>query len=193
MKKRILSLVLCAAMLLSMCLFLGAGVAEDTTAEGSAETTESYIPAVNFTTVAPFVQANAQAARAPMFAANANGGSTTPTDPPKDKDTAGLVTTKTAKALDNDEYKITLTSYTTGTVTEQTTSKPTDIVLVLDQSGSMANCIVCGQKIYRDSSHWKYTEASSISQRKTYYIEDGSGYTEVNYCDGDHYYGACSG
>ncbi len=197
MKKRILSLVLCAAMLLSMCLFLGAGVAEDTTAEGSAETTESYIPAVNFTNVAPFVQANAQAAngpaRAPMFAANANGGSTTPTDPPKDKDTAGLVTTKTAKALDNDEYKITLTSYTTGTVTEQTTSKPTDIVLVLDQSGSMANCIVCGQKIYRDSSHWKYTEASSISQRKTYYIEDGSGYTEVNYCDGDHYYGACSG
>lgn len=30
MKKRILSLVLCAAMLLSMCLFLGAGVADDT-------------------------------------------------------------------------------------------------------------------------------------------------------------------
>lgn len=142
MKKRILSLVLCAAMLLSMCLFLGAGVAEDTTAEGSAESTESYIPAVNFTNVAPFVQANAQAAngpaRAPMFAANANGGSTTPTDPAKDKDTAGLVTTKTAEALGDDKYKITLTSYTTGTVTEQTTSKPTDIVLVLDQSGSMA-------------------------------------------------------
>lgn len=142
MKKRILSLVLCAAMLLSMCLFLGAGVAEDTTADGSAESTESYIPAVNFTNVAPFVQANAQAAngpaRAPMFAANANGGSTTPTDPAKDKDTAGLVTTKTAEALGNDEYKITLTSYTTGTVTEQTTTKPTDIVLVLDQSGSMA-------------------------------------------------------
>ncbi len=29
MKKRILSLVLCAAMLLSMCLFLGAGVMDD--------------------------------------------------------------------------------------------------------------------------------------------------------------------
>lgn len=142
MKKRILSLVLCAAMLLSMCLFLGAGVMDDTTADGSAESTESYIPAVNFTNVAPFVQANAQAAngpaRAPMRAANANGGSTTPTDPAKDKDTAGLVTSKTAEALGNDEYKITLTSYTTGTVTEQTTTKPTDIVLVLDQSGSMA-------------------------------------------------------
>ena len=65
MKKRILSLVLCAAMLLSMCLFLGAGVAEDTTADGSTESTESYIPAVNFTNVAPFVQANAQAANGP--------------------------------------------------------------------------------------------------------------------------------
>ena len=29
MKKRILSLVLCAAMLLSMCLFMGAGVTQD--------------------------------------------------------------------------------------------------------------------------------------------------------------------
>lgn len=141
MKKRILSLVLCAAMLLSMCLFLGAGVMDDTTADGSAETTESYIPAVNFTNVAPFVQANAQAANSPARAplrAGANDGSATPTDPAKDKDTAGLVTTKTAEALGNDEYKITLTSYTTGTVTEQTTTKPTDIVLVLDQSGSMA-------------------------------------------------------
>lgn len=142
MKKRILSLVLCAAMLLSMCLFLGAGVAEDTTADGSAETTESYIPAVNFTNVAPFVQANAQVAngpaRAPLRAANANNGSTTPADPAKDKDTEGLVTTKTAEAFGKDEYKITLKSYTTGTVTEKTTAKPTDIVLVLDQSGSMA-------------------------------------------------------
>ena len=141
MKKRILSLVLCAAMLLSMCLFLGAGVMDDTTADGSAETTESYIPAVNFTNVAPFVQANAQAANGPARAplrAGANDGSTTPPDPAKDKDNEGLVTTKTAEALGNDEYKITLTSYTTGTVTEKTTTKPTDIVLVLDQSGSMA-------------------------------------------------------
>lgn len=136
MKKRILSLVLCAAMLLSMCLFLGAGVA------GDAPATEDFVPAVNFTNVAPLVQANAQAAngpaRAPLRATNANGGSTTPTDPPKGKDTAGLVTSKTATANKDGTYTITLTSYTTGTVTEQTTTKPTDIVLVLDQSGSMA-------------------------------------------------------
>lgn len=143
MKKRILSLVLCAAMLLSMCLFLGAGVAE-ATSDTAADTTESASApqTVNFTNVAPFVQANAQMAngpaRAPLRAANANNGSTTPADPAKDKDTEGLVTTKTAEAFGKDEYKITLKSYTTGTVTEQTTTKPTDIVLVLDQSGSMA-------------------------------------------------------
>lgn len=140
MKKRILSLVLCAAMLLSMCLFLGAGVMDDTTADGSAETTESYIPAVNFTNVAPFVQANAQAANSPARAplrAGTNGGSTTPTDPSR-KTSDAVVTSKTATANADGTYTITLTSYTTGTVTEQTTTKPTDIVLVLDQSGSMA-------------------------------------------------------
>lgn len=135
MKKRILSLVLCAAMLLSMCLFLGAGVMDDTTADGSAETTESYIPAVNFTNVAPFVQANAQAAngpaRAPLRAANANAANTQLVT------NDGVVTTKTATANDDGTYTITLTSYTTGDVKQQQTTKPTDIVLVLDQSGSM--------------------------------------------------------
>lgn len=196
MKKRILSLVLCAAMLLSMCLFLGAGVTEDTTADGSAESTESYVPAVNFTNVAPFVQANAQMANGPARAplrASTNDGSTTPTDPAKDKDTEGLVTTKTAEALGNDEYKITLTSYTTGDVKQQQTSKPTDIVLVLDQSGSMSRCIVCGGTIGWGSYHTTYTEVNSISNSTTYYIKNGSGYTEVTYCNGEHYGGACSG
>ena len=40
MKKRILSLVLCAALLLSLCLFMGAGVAAD------APATEDFVPAV---------------------------------------------------------------------------------------------------------------------------------------------------
>ena len=35
MKKHILSLVLCAAMLLSMCLFLGAGVVQGTAADAA--------------------------------------------------------------------------------------------------------------------------------------------------------------
>ena len=136
MKKRILSLVLCAAMLLSMCLFLGAGVAEDTTADGSTESTESYIPAVNFTNVAPFVQANAQAAngpaRAPLRAANVNAVTTRAAD-------NGVVTSKTAKANDDGTYTITLEAYATGSkvISEIQKDVPTDIVLVLDQSGSM--------------------------------------------------------
>lgn len=135
MKKRILSLVLCAAMLLSMCLFLGAGVMDDTTADGSAETTESYIPAVNFTNVAPFVEMNAQVqhgrARAPMRAANVNGDSGS-----ADK---GVVTSKTATVNDDGTYTITLEAYATGSkvITEIQKDVPTDIVLVLDQSGSM--------------------------------------------------------
>lgn len=137
MKKRILSLVLCAAMLLSMCLFLGAGVMDDTTADGSAETTESYIPAVNFTNVAPFVQANAQAANSPARAAQLRAVSAAPAAPERVQQDA-LVTSKTATLNADGSYKIRLESYSTGTVTQQTTTKPTDIVLVLDQSGSMA-------------------------------------------------------
>lgn len=134
MKKRILSLVLCAAMLLSMCLFLGAGVT------GDAPATEDFVPAVNFTNVAPLVQANAQAANGPARAplrAGANDGSATPTDPSR-KTSDAVVTSKTATANKDGTYTITLTSYTTGTVEQLTTPKPTDIVLVLDQSGSMA-------------------------------------------------------
>ena len=50
MKKRILSLVLCAAMLLSMCLFLGAGVAED---GEPCKVTVNYIYKSDKTAVAP--------------------------------------------------------------------------------------------------------------------------------------------
>ena len=130
MKKRILSLVLCAVMLLSMCLFMGAGVV------GDAPATEDFVPAVNFTNVAPLVQANAQAAggpaRAPMLTANVNAAQAT------DK---GVVTSKTAAKNADGTYTITLEAYATGSkvITEIQKDVPTDIVLVLDQSGSMAD------------------------------------------------------
>lgn len=174
MKKRILSLVLCAAMLLSMCLFLGAGVMDDTTADGSAETTESYIPAVNFTNVAPFVEMNAQVqhgrARAPMRAANVNGDSGS-----ADK---GVVTSKTATKNADGTYTIKLTSYTTGTVTQQKTTKPTDIVLVLDQSGSMA------ESDMTVSNYTKYTNTNTknrnlYSKRNNLWYKQGDSYVQV--------------
>ena len=189
MKKRILSLVLCAALLLSLCLFMGAGMA------GDAPATEDFAPAVNFTNVAPLVQANAQAASSPARAAQLRAVSAAPAVPERVQQDA-LVTSKTATPVPNSDgtYKIRLESYSTGTVTQQTTTKPTDIVLVLDQSGSMADCIVCGEEISGDSYHWKYTEVSSISNSTTYYIKNGSGYTKVTYCNGkDHTTGTCSG
>ena len=133
MKKRILSLVLCAALLLSLCLFMGAGAAVD------APATEDFVPAVNFTNVAPLVQANAQAANSPARAAQLRAVSAAPAAPERVQQDA-LVTSKTATPVPNSDgtYKIRLESYSTGTVTQQTTTKPTDIVLVLDQSGSMA-------------------------------------------------------
>ena len=133
MKKRILSLVLCAALLLSLCLFMGAGMA------GDAPATEDFVPAVNFTNVAPLVEANAQAANSPARAAQLRAVSAAPAAPERVQQDA-LVTSKTATPVPNSDgtYKIRLESYSTGTVTQQTTTKPTDIVLVLDQSGSMA-------------------------------------------------------
>lgn len=197
MKKRILSLVLCAAMLLSMCLFLGAGVAEDTTADGSTESTESYIPAVNFTNVAPLVQANAQVANGPARAPMLRAVSAAPAAPERVQQDA-LVTSKTATPVPNSDgtYKIRLESYSTGTVTEQTTTKPTDIVLVLDQSSSMKDCIVCGRTIKNGSTHDAYVATYEVNQNGSYYIKDpttGEYKGPLNWCDGEHKRKTCEG
>lgn len=183
MKKRILSLVLCAAMLLSMCLFLGAGVAE-ATSDTAADTTESASAprAVNFTNVAPFGPAvtGVSPLRARSVTTLGLDDSTTGSD-------NGLVTSKTATDNGNGKYTITLEAYTTGTVTTETKDVPTDIVLVLDQSGSMADCIVCGKKIDRNSTHtvYTYTAAYNPNTQYNYYIIVDGGYIQLSYDDDD--------
>lgn len=134
MKKRILSLVLCAALLLSLCLFMGAGMAADAAADmaetaGTVEDTQSS-PAVG--PILPLVVTRPQtspyrAARAPSLA-----------DTGETQDD-GLELTKTVTPKADGGYTVHLEAYTTGTVTTSTTTKPCDIVLVLDQSGSMAD------------------------------------------------------
>ena len=134
MKKRILSLVLCAALLLSLCLFMGAGVVGDAAADmaetaGTVEDTQSS-PAVG--PILPLVVTRPQtspyrAARAPSLA-----------DTGETQDD-GLKLTKTVTPKADGGYTVHLEAYTTGTVTTSTTTKPCDIVLVLDQSGSMAD------------------------------------------------------
>lgn len=172
MKKRILSLVLCAALLLSLCLFMGAGM------PGDAPATEDFVPAVNFTNVAPLVQANAQAAnspaRAPMLTANVNAVTTRAAD-------NGVVTSKTATKNDNGTYTITLEAYATGSkvISEIQKDVPTDIVLVLDQSGSMKNDM--GTVKYEKYKDKNSTNADNYGRRHNggsanlwYKLSDGS-------------------
>ena len=139
MKKRILSLVLCAALLLSLCLFMGAGVTEDTTADGSAETTETVVStsgAPEFQSVGPFMTyfpGSSTVRKAPVLRAAAKDTS--------DGASNAVDVTKTATATDvkdaagNPVYQIDLTAAAKSNIV--TYSKACDIVLVLDRSRSM--------------------------------------------------------
>lgn len=129
MKKRILSLVLCAVMLLSMCLFMGAGVTADTA--DTVDTTETADAAetaniVSFTNAGPLVKPEQTAgpARVRALAANDTG--------------SGVKLDKTVTGPDADgNYTVRLEAYATGEQTTTVSTKPCDIVLVLDVSGSM--------------------------------------------------------
>ena len=139
MKKRILSLVLCAALLLSMCLFMGAGVVDDTTADGSAETTETVVStsgAPEFQSVGPFMTyfpGSSTVRKAPVLRAAAKDTS--------DGASNAVDVTKTATATNvkdaagNPVYQIDLTAAAKSNIVTHT--KACDIVLVLDRSGSM--------------------------------------------------------
>lgn len=158
MKKRILSLVLCAAMLLSMCLFLGAGVLDDAS-DAPAESTaaaESTATSPAVGPILPLVVTRPQtslyrAARAPSLA-DANE---TPLDD-------GLKLEKTVTPNANGGYTVHLEAYTTGTVTTTTTTKPCDIVLVLDQSGSMADDFD-GNKTNTNSDRRQYAMKEAVN------------------------------
>lgn len=120
MKKRILSLVLCAALLLSLCLFMGAGMAADVPA------TEDFVPAVNFTNAGPLLKPaqTAGPARVRAIAADNTG--------------SGVQLSKTVTPdANSDTYTVRLEAYATGAQTTVVSTKPCDIVLVLDVSGSM--------------------------------------------------------
>ena len=139
MKKRILSLVLCAALLLSLCLFMGAGVVEDTTADGSAETTETVVStsgAPEFQSVGPFMTyfpGSSTVRKAPVLRAAAKDTS--------DGASNAVDVTKTATATNvkdaagNPVYQIDLTAAAKSNIVTHT--KACDIVLVLDRSRSM--------------------------------------------------------
>lgn len=73
----------------------------------------------------------------PASLAYAQNGSAAPLQA-TDENENGLYVGKTATTNDDGSYTITMEAYTTGSVTSVESAVPLDIVLVLDQSGSMA-------------------------------------------------------
>lgn len=123
-----------------------------------------YAPGVSYTKVATLAYGPVQvASKARSYALTRSSDATD----------NGIELSKKAETMENGKYKITLEAYTTGTVKSQDKVVPTDIVLVLDESGSMAFAI---------SSKAVY----NIDTTKIYYIRDDDQYYKVEYCDGNH-------
>lgn len=184
-RKALVALVLSVTMLLTLMPGLVFGVSD---AQSSPDTVSSSIdyPTVNFTDVAPFLPPVSGAAprRSPARdAGDANTGS--------DNGNNGMVVNKTS--VYNEEtgaYDITLEAYATGSkvISTVTSDVPTDIVLVLDQSGSMgdnfstttADSWVSYGKRTNDANYNNRMDSSNKSKnRNLYYKLSDGGYAEV--------------
>lgn len=181
-RKALVALVLSVTMLLTLMPGLVFGVSDD---QGDPDTVSSSIdyPTVNFTDVAPFLPPVSGAAprRSPARAAG-------DTDPSSDD---GMVVNKTS--VYNEEtgaYDITLEAYATGSkvISTVTSDVPTDIVLVLDQSGSMGDNFstttsdswVSYGKRTNDANYNNRMDSSNKSKnRNLYYKLSDGGYAEV--------------
>ena len=134
--------------------------------------------AVNFTNVAPLVEWPAVTPTRGAYSLNATG------DGEQAGDDNGLVLAKNAQYdPGTGRCTITLEAYTTGTVTTEVENVPTDIVLVLDQSGSM-------EEFYGTTYEEVYSD--ELSENSTYYVIVNGVYTEVSYSywHGYWYYGS---
>ena len=177
MKKRITALLLCCVMLLTLCpgLISTATAYDDTQPDQAEATGETVQPTVNLTNVAPFlppVSGGVRMQRAASFAAANFAANDAANFAATDN---GMKISKTAKANGDGSYTITLEAYATGSkvISEVTEDIPTDIVLVLDQSGSMAY----------DMTSYTYDEAYPGSNHSgTYYVQSGGSYVKVTWC-----------
>ena len=155
-----------------------AEAAGDQPAEQPVES-EIITPAVNFTNVAPFL--------APVTGASrqlSTRGATTfalAKNEPTDSGDNGVVLNKTATANSDGTYTITLEAYATGekVITETKKDVPTDIILVLDQSGSMDESMsTYAFREYTGKSNGNYYDLrhnnNGNSGNLYYQLEDGS-------------------
>ncbi len=91
-------------------------------------------------------------------------------------DAEGLETSKTVTPNEDGTYTVTLDAYATGDLQITDTHVPTDIVLVLDQSGSMAEPFDYDYKVSYEHYTGHYLDSSN---RPLYYL-DGGQYYPVN-------------
>ena len=191
-RNALVALVLSVTMLLTLMPGLVFGVSDD---QGDPDTVSSSIdyPTVNFNDVAPFLPPVSGAAprRSPARAAgDANTGS--------DNGNNGMAVNKTSVYNeDTGAYDITLEAYATGSkiISTVTSDVPTDIILVLDQSGSMADDM--GQLVYtaysgnnrqnsnlyekQDNLWYKLSDGSYVAVTVTSYTPITNGRNNVGY------------
>lgn len=149
--------------------------------DGSAES--AMEPIVSYTNVGPLLPAPAIHAPAMLQAPamlmaapfSAENGETPTTD--------GIVLNKKAEPNGDGTYTITLEAYATGASTTQVSTEPVDIVLVLDVSGSMDDCLAHGNT---NCSTYTPVYADDLNINETYYIESYE-YREVKYCNQSGY------
>ena len=107
----------------------------------------------------------------------ATGGTQEGNSQPVTASDKNLTMNKTVKPNQDGTYTVHLESYATGEVTNTTTTKPRDIVLLLDVSGSM------DQAFTPDSSEYRAVYDGSLDTGKQYYIQRYGWYYEVSYCN----------
>ena len=169
--KKVLSLLL--ALVMTASLLTLPVHAEDVGAEEASTTA-----AVNFTNVAPLVKSDSASAanairKAPLLTAGLTDETADP-EPIIGESPDGLEMDKRIISVNQDgSYTIQLEAYTTGSVTSVDTTKPTDIIFVLDQSGSMA---------WNMTSYTYSEEYPGSDHSKTYYVQSGGSYVPVTWC-----------
>ena len=116
------------------------------------------MPIVSFTKVGPLLAAPARKARMMRAAA--------------DQEDTGIVLNKSAVKT-QDGYQITMEAYATGVSSTTISTEPTDIVLVLDVSGSMDDPM----------TSYQYSEVYQLNRSpgQTYYIQQNGQYVAVTW------------
>lgn len=153
----------------------------------------------------------------PVTAMAADG--TTDTGAEGTQTAVGAVSTDGAihvnKSVSADGKTLKLEAFATNTVSTETTYDPLDIVLVLDVSGSMRDCINCNatydyySSIFGGEWEWSNKDKHCLNQPEYVYERQGfakdlgknasplyrasrGGYSMVEWCNGSHLFGITS-